>query len=137
MMNFRKNSPQALRFADRRKREDEAPRLSEEIPDLASLQLDIEDRAGVAEGSGHRRRIVVEHAPALFLLPCGDPRCTDGGHDLTSVIMRPLRSHELVFHGEDACTGTVGTSPCARVVKFDAVASYRPERVLGHAPVST
>jgi hypothetical protein len=126
MMNFRKNSPQALRFADRRKREDEAPRLHTEIPELLSLELDIEDRAGAAEGSGHRRRIVVEHAPALFVLPCGDPRCLDGGHDLTSVIMRALRSHTATFHGEDACNGTIGPSPCPRVVKFDAIASYRP-----------
>jgi len=125
-MNFRRNNPQALRFADRRKREDEAPRLREQVPNLMSLQLDVEDNSGVLEGSKHTRRVVVDRAPALFLVQCCDPRCTDGEHDLTTSVMRALRAHETSFHGEDPCRGSVGPSPCARVVQFEAVATYRP-----------
>jgi hypothetical protein len=125
MMNYRRqNSPQALRFAERRRREDDAPRLREQVPTLASLQLNIEERSGIAEGNTHIRRVVLDRAPALFLLPCGEPRCIDGEHDLTSSIMRALRSQETSFRGEDACSGSVGPSPCSRVLRFEAVAAY-------------
>ncbi len=123
----RKNSPQALRFAERRRREDDAPRLCREMPNLISLQLNIEDRSGIAEGSEHTRRVVVDRAPALFLSPCGDPRCVDGGHDLTNVVMRALRCRETSFQGEDKCSGSLGSSACSRVLRFEAIAVYRPE----------
>ncbi len=126
-MNYRKNSPQAQRFAERRKREDEAPRLREQVPDLVSLKLEIEDRSGVG-GTTHTRRVVVDQAPALFLVPCGDPRCVDGEHDLTTTVMRALRQHETTFKGHDDCRGTVGPSACSRVLHFDAVAEYAPDR---------
>jgi hypothetical protein len=124
MMN-RRNSPQALRFAERRKREDDAPRLHEQVPNLISLRLDIADRSSVADGSDHIRRVVVDHAPALFLLPCGDPRCADGEHDLTLTVMRALRSNQTSFRGTDSCMGSVGPSACSRVLQFEAVAAYR------------
>jgi hypothetical protein len=127
MMNSRRNSPQALRFAERRKREDEAPRLCDEVSGLVDLQLRVEDRAGVIEGNKYTRRVVVDRAPALFLVPCGDPRCEGEDHDLTSAVMRALRSHEGTFRGEDECTGSVGPSPCARIVRFEAVATYRQD----------
>lgn len=125
-MRSRRNSPQALRFAERRRREDDAPRLHEQVPNLVSLQLDIEDRSGVAEGSAHTRRVVVDRAPALFLLPCGDPRCVDGEHDLTTTVMRALRSQETSFRGDDECRGSLGLGVCSRVLRFEAVAVYRP-----------
>jgi len=123
-MRQRKNSPAALRFAERRRREDDAPRLHEVVPNLVSLRLDIEDRSGVT-ATKHNRRVVVEQAPALFLIPCADPRCADGEHDLTATVMRALRTHQTSFHGEDGCVGSIGPSSCARVLRFDAVAEYR------------
>lgn len=126
MMNSRRLSPQAERFAERRKHEDEAPRLHDEVPGLLSLQLDIEDRDGVIRGAKYTRRIVVERAPALFLVPCGDPRCEGDGHDLTRQVMSALRSLETSFHGEDRCEGSVGPNPCSHVVTFEAVANYQP-----------
>jgi hypothetical protein len=125
-MNFRgRHNPRAERFAERRKREDEAPRLRQEVPNLTRLQLNIEERTGVG-GSTHTRRIVIDAAPALFLVPCGDPRCVDGGHDLTTRVMQSLRSRERLFHGEDLCSGSVGPGACCRVLHFDAIAEYRP-----------
>jgi hypothetical protein len=129
MKSRRRSSPQAVRFAERCKREDDAPRLREQVPNLISLQLDIEDRSCVAEGSAHTRRVVIDRAPALFLLPCADPRCTDGEHDLTSMVMRALRSEETSFHGEDPCGGSVGPSACSRVLQFEALAAYGRECV--------
>jgi hypothetical protein len=124
MMNRRNNSPAALRFADRRQRENDAPRLSGEVPCLMSLRLEIEERTGVG-GTKHIRRIVIGSAPALFLVPCGDPRCTDGEHDLTYAVMRALRARETSFEGTDECMGSTGSSNCGRVLHFDARAEYR------------
>jgi len=117
------NSPAALRFADRRQREDDAPKLSSQVPGLTMLQLEIEERTGIG-GTKHTRRFLVDRAPALFLVQCGDPRCLDGEHDLTLTVMRALRAHETSFHGSDECRGSVGTSSCSRVIHFDGTAAY-------------
>src|SRR5579859_4730332 len=105
MHNPRKYGEAAQRFAERRQREDSAPRLAAEIPDLLTLELEIEERVAgnrVAEPS-HIRRVVVESAPALFVLRCGDPRCKDGGHEVTDAVLRRLRSRETRFEGSDEC----------------------------------
>lgn len=126
MYSRRKHNVAAARFQDRRKREDEAPRLTAEAPDVTSLKLTMEERsADVALEPAHIRRVIVERAPALFLIPCGDARCTDGGHDITRAIMRALRNHETTFEDSDACSGSTGTSPCTRVLHVSGVAEYR------------
>jgi hypothetical protein len=125
MMNHRRNSPAALRFADRRRREDEAPKLRDEVQGLTGLRLEIEDCSGVT-ASKHVRRVMVDSAPALFLVPCVDPRCTDGEHDLTHAVMQALRSHKTSFQGTDECHGSLGPSPCPRVVRFEGIAEYGP-----------
>lgn len=123
-MHPRRNNPAAQRFAERRRREDEAPRLRDEAPQLISLRLEIDERGGSAAPK-YVRHIAVDAAPALFLLPCGDPSCVDGGHDVTAEIMRALRSHSQSFDGTDDCVGSVGTSACSRVVHYSAFAVYR------------
>ena len=121
----------AERFAERRRREDAAPRLRNVAPDLVSCRLVLEDRreGAVTAEVAYTRRIVVEHAPALFVIPCGDPACRDGGHDLTVPILRGLREHRAEIKGEDTCygyTGYTGSSPCGRILHFTAFAEYRP-----------
>lgn len=125
-MHSRRNTPQALRFEERRRREDEAPRLHDQVPSLVSLQLDVDDCDGVTAQNKYTRRIVVERAPALFLVPCSDPKCTGGGHDLTVEVMSALRARQASFHGEDACRGSMPLGECSRVLRFEASASYRP-----------
>ena len=125
-MHNRKQSEAAIRYAERRKREDDAPRLLAEVPSLKALKLEIEERSGgslVAEPV-HVRRIVVEHAPALFVLPCGDSRCRDGGHDVTYAILRSLHAKETRFEGNDVCSGSQGSGQCSRVLHYVATASY-------------
>jgi hypothetical protein len=126
MMPLRRNNPAALRFVERRRREDEAPKLRGQVPGLTSLVIKIEERAG-GGGSKHIRRFVIDSAPALFLVPCGDPRCSEGDHDLTFAVMRALRAHQTSFQGSDDCTGVIGSSSCLRVVHFDGTAQYGPE----------
>src|SRR5271165_923560 len=123
-MMRRRNTEAAMRFAERRRREQDAPRLTEQVPSLLSLELVIDERSGVT-GIKHTRRVVIDRAPALFLLPCGDSRCADGEHDLTTTVMRALRARETSFEGSDECTGVSGLSACARVVHYSAMAQYR------------
>lgn len=129
-MNRWRGGEAAQRFAERKRRQDEAPRLITVIPALESLRLDVEERrAGFALAEAtHIRRIVVENAPALFELTCQDTSCNDGGHDLTAVVMRALRARETKFQGEDVCRGRVGTAAveCGRVLRFVGTATYRP-----------
>jgi hypothetical protein len=123
MMPGRRNSLAAQRFAERRVREDEAPKLTDQVPALSSLRLAIQEKSG-AGGTNHIRRVIVDSAPALFLVPCGDPRCVSGEHDLTWTVLHSLRAGETSFHGTDDCTGSIGSSPCQRVLHFDGTAEY-------------
>lgn len=122
----RKQTEASQRYAARREREDASPRLHDVAPDLVSLNVEVEDCAG-PEGSvlsKHVRRVVVEVAPALFLIPCGEDRC-DGGHDVTTAVLGALGRHERTFDGSDPCRGSVGPDPCGRVVRFHAIAKYQ------------
>ena len=114
------------RFAERRRKEDEAPRLHDEAPDLRSLRLVIEESRGntsLAEAR-HVRIVVVDRAPALFVLPCGDSDCRDGGHDVTREVMNHLRGRETDFVVTESCHGTVRDVPCGRIVHVKASATY-------------
>ena len=125
MKSFRNNDA-ARRFAERRRREDEAPRLHAEVPALVTLDLTFAERKGDATGeTSHVRRVVVASAPALFEITCGDASCLDGGHDLTHMIMRALRDRRTAFDGEDVCHGNVGAATCARVLRYTGAANYR------------
>ena len=124
----RRNGEAAQRFAERRRREDEAPRLSTEVPKLLSLRLELrEARAGITMAEvTHARRVVVERAPALFEMPCQDTSCKDGGHDITHQVMRALREGKTQFTGEHTCTGQIGTAECRRTLSFAAYATFKP-----------
>ena len=124
----RRRGPGAERLAERRQREDSAPRLIERVPQLESLRLEMQEvHAGTTVlESTHVRRIPVPHAPALFELPCLDSFCKDGIHDLTYDILHALQSHATKFQGEDACPGHTGSADCQRVLRYVALATYRP-----------
>jgi hypothetical protein len=127
-MHLRKRKTEAAeRFAERRRREDDAPRLKDRVPELATLKLDVEeshDTAGTARAK-HVRHIVVDRAPALFALPCGDASCTGGGYDITDAVMRALLAHEEHFEAEDRCYGSIGNAPCRRSLHVVGTATYR------------
>lgn len=114
------------RFAERRRREDEAPRLKEAVSNLASLRLEVEEHRGtsaVAE-TRHVRIVMVDRGPALFVLPCGDSECRDGGHDITSEVMDRLRHGTKDFVVEDRCFGNVRDVACGRIVRVITSATY-------------
>jgi hypothetical protein len=115
----------AQRSLERKKREDDAPRLRESIPELVSLQIEMTEHAGTTT-TKHKKHVVIANAPALFFVPCGDKDCVDGGHDITNEIMRSLHQGALQTDGEHACEGQVGSAPCARRLQFQTNATYRP-----------
>jgi len=124
-----RNLEAAQRAAERRRRENEAPRLQELVPELETLRFEIEEhRAGIVlPESTHIRRVSVEHAPALFEIPCLDSWCKQGGHDITNAVLRALRTRSERFEGEHACTGRTGGADCQRVLRFVGIATYRGE----------
>lgn len=126
MYASKRNSEALQRSAERRQREDGAPRLSAEVPNLASLALAITDgEPGAIGGSDHTRRVVIAAAPALFEMRCGNRDCKEGGHDVTYELVRALRAGEKSIAGEDACHGNVGSSRCAYVLRYVATATYK------------
>lgn len=127
-MNLRKRKTEAAeRFAERRRREDDAPRLKDRVPDLLSLKLEVDeshDTTGTARAK-HVRHIVVERAPALFAIPCGDPSCEGGGYEITDTVMRGLQQHQEHFEADDRCMGSIGSAPCRRTLHVVGIATYR------------
>ncbi len=111
----------AQHVADRRRREDEAPRLHAEVPSLTRLSLAVEERAesGFTIGSGHTRRVVVEHAAARFEVPCSAGGCDGGVHDLTRGVMHELHQRSARFESDTPC------DRCGCVLHHVATAEYR------------
>jgi hypothetical protein len=140
MWTRRGQTEASLLANERRRREDEAPRLRDEVHELTELSLEIDEyrEDSMIVGARHTRRIVVAHAPALFELPCTDERCRGGGHDLTPEVMRALRSRSLRFQGEHVCTGEVGSGECRRTLRYAAQASYSaaPDPGVAGAPAA-
>jgi hypothetical protein len=128
MAHFGRQSVAAQRAQERRLREDEAPRLSARVPNLQSLSLAITERSDTTMAQPkYVRRIIVERAPALFLIGCSDPNCEDGGHDVTATVMRALLDRKTAFQGEDKCYGALRSSQCTRTLHYDATAFYNDE----------
>jgi hypothetical protein len=126
MWSNRRRSEANRRAVERRQREDACPRLTDEVPDLSTLELEIHERhnGSLAEVL-HMRRVIVEHAPALFEVPCADRGCKEGGHDLTAQIVPALRRRLARFQGEHICCGRLGAGTCGRVLHYVATATYR------------
>jgi hypothetical protein len=122
----RRDSAALERTLDRRRREDAAPRLRQDVPGLLTLRLRFDDIR--AEGrlviSSYVRPVLVANAPSHFEVRCMEPRC-DGRHDLTYPILRALRRSEPEFSGQSNCNGLVADVPCDRTLGYVCYATYR------------
>ena len=114
------------RYDERLQREQEAPRLRDRVPALATLRLEITDgRNPTSADPKHTRIIVVDTAPALFSLMCSDHACRGGGHDVTIAVLDGLRAGSTRFEVQDACYGNVGSAECGRTMRVEITATYR------------
>lgn len=119
-------SEAAQRYAERLQREKDAPRLRDRVPALMTLRLEITDGRNVTSADWkHSRIILVDTAPALFSLMCGDPSCREGGHDVTNAVLDGLRSGATRFEVEDFCYGNIGSAECGRKMRVEITATYR------------
>jgi hypothetical protein len=117
----------AERKSQRARREAVAGRLLQKVPGLASLSIEIHETrpGGVVSDNHYTRRIVLEHAPALFEVPCSYADCSDGGYDVTLELLDALLAGRRELRGEQTCRGRCGGQPCARLLRYVAVAAYR------------
>lgn len=127
---MRRSSDAYRRSLDRRKRQDEAQRLRDVVPELEHLEFDIRERRVGMPGHEvhHKRFVVVDRAPALFEFPCSDRACEDGGHELTHVIIRHLRRNEETFEVTHICQGHARDGACNYELSFVAHAKYGEPR---------
>jgi hypothetical protein len=116
----------AMSAAVRYQREDEAPRLLEAAKGLRSLFIALKESKEQSADPAARyiRRFELKTAPALFLVPCLDPKCRGGGYDITGRVMAGLQSHQTRTEGEDRCAGVTGEASCTRRLHFEAVAAF-------------
>ena len=123
--NSSKSQAAARRSQERRKVEDDAPRLATEIPALRSARIQVVEH--IPTGSNrYVKHVVVARAPALFILPCGDANCQDGGYDVTRPLMTALRRHLTSFEGTETCGGMAGSAQCGRSITYQLSAAYEP-----------
>jgi hypothetical protein len=91
--------------------------LAAAFPWLRSARIEITEHVANASTS-YIKHVVVARAPALFVVPCGDPLCQDGGHNITAVLMDALRRRLATVAGESHCEGAVGNVSCRRSIQF-------------------
>jgi hypothetical protein len=113
-------------LSEHRRREDDAPRLHTEVPNLLTLRVKLEDirEEGRVVAATYTRPIVVSSAPAYFEIRCMEARC-DGRHDLTRAIVAALKAGQPSFTGRNQCPGMVADVPCERTLAYTCDATYR------------
>jgi hypothetical protein len=94
--------------------------LAAEFPLLRTARIEIVDSGSTK----YARHVVVARSPALFIVPCGDPACKDGGHDITHEVMDAFRRRLETATGESSCGGTTGSAQCRRSIQFTLTAGY-------------
>jgi hypothetical protein len=121
--NSSKSQAAARRSQERRKVEDDAPRLAAEIPALRTARIQVVEH--VPTGSNrYVKHVVVARAPALFILSCGDPSCQEGGYDITRTLMNAFRRQLASCEGTDTCCGMSGSAQCGRSITYQLSAEY-------------
>jgi len=115
------------RRVSRGQREAAAGKLLQRFPEVTSLDITVHEARpeGCVSDSHYIRRIVLEHAPALFEVPCSYPSCEDGGYDITRDVIDALGARDPKIEGEKACRGRCGALDCTRVLRYVVKVTYR------------
>lgn len=114
--------------SERWQREDAAPRLAAEIPELLTLSLQLRNCNDETSMPGRSRiqHTIVERAAALFEVACVEPKCEGGGYDITADILTALRQRRETHEGTAHCNGSVGQGYCRCTLVYVMKATYRP-----------
>jgi hypothetical protein len=123
--NSSKAHAAAQRSQERRKTEDDAPRLAAEVPRLRTARIQVIEQVPT-NTNRYVKHVIVARAPALFVIPCGDASCHDGGHDITRDLMSAFRRHLTTHTGNHECEGMSGSAPCGRSIRYELSAEYAP-----------
>jgi hypothetical protein len=99
------------------------PRLCTLVPRLRALRLELVEQGGGAPRH-HTRIVLVDQAPAWFVVDCGDERCRHGGYDLTGDLLPRLKRERTDWKITRVCRGRVGSAPCVRQVQCAVHAEY-------------
>jgi hypothetical protein len=123
---MRNRKPVTSERTERWRREDAAPRLTTEAPSLQSLRLILRDFRVDSGLPGKERvqHVIVARAGARFEIPCSEPKCVEGGYDVTTEILQALKSRCETFEGVVSCRGTVREQPCRCSLSFVGHATY-------------
>lgn len=115
--------------SERWQREDAAPRLTAELPDLLTLSLQLRNRTDDTSTPGRSRiqHVIVARAAALFEIACVEPKCESGGFDLSTDVLAALRQRKETLEGEAQCGGTVGQGYCRCTLLYVMKATYRAQ----------
>lgn len=109
-------------------REDAAPRLAAEVPELLTLSLQLRNctEEAALPGRSRTQHVIVERAAALFEVACVEPKCESGGFDVTSDVLHALRHRKETLEGTANCGGSVGQGYCRCTLVYVMKATYRP-----------
>lgn len=115
--------------SERWQREDAAPRLATVVPELVTLSLLLRNRTDETSMPGRSRtqHVIVARAAALFEIACVEPKCENGGFDITTDVLRALHERKETLDGSAQCGGSVGQGYCRCTLVYVMKATYRAE----------
>jgi hypothetical protein len=114
--------------SDRWQREDAAARLLDQLPYIRTIKFSLKETRAehTVAGTTRAQHVIVARAGALFEIACSDPKCENGGHDLTTEVLAGLRDRLAEFGGNSDCHGDLGQGSCDRTLHYSVHATYAP-----------
>jgi len=102
----------------------------EAYPEVESLHLEGRERGDLASGMGQRDvRYTESNIPGN--IPCGNPRCQQGGYDLNALVMTLTANRYTSYEIDWSCKGHEGTpkgrrigDPCMNSIRAKLTITY-------------
>lgn len=105
----------------------------EAYPDVKSVRFDGQERGDLASGFAERAVHYTE-SDLPGNIPCGNPRCVQGGYDLNATMMTLTENQDSSYEIDWFCNGHEGTpkgrrigDPCMNSIVAKLTISYRTD----------
>lgn len=95
--------------------------FSEAYPDVLSIRFEGKERGDLPRDQEERIQHYTE-ADLPQIVPCGNPRCQQGGYDLNATLIGITHSRETEYEIDWSCNGHEGT-PKGRRIGVDCMNS--------------